>query len=238
MPPMNASKCSVEDCKKKARTKGYCPMHYDKFARPRKPLMKKSEKKSSFSPNRKYVGCKITGCKNDHRSSGFCRKHYEQFRMKDTSYSKHKKELDKKRQRTPEYKDKKSKEKKLLRRKLIELLGGKCVSCGEKYDPNSPRLNLEIHHKEYSEKELENKKKYGQGYGSSYVNELNQMFKKGINPKKRFCVLCRQCNMLEAWVRRDTLKAFDAYCWLHGEGYFDKALKDDPKLKKLSEFMK
>jgi len=64
------------------------------------------------------------------------------------------------------------------------------------------------------------------------------MFKQGINPNKKFTLLCHQCNLIEGWVSVNPEKAFETFCWLASENYFDKALKDDPKLKKLSEFMK
>ncbi len=51
-------------------------------------------------------------------------------------------------------------------------------------------------------------------------------------------MLCHSYNILEAYVRNDPVKAFETFAWLYGEGYFDKALKDDSKLKKLSKFIK
>jgi len=63
------------------------------------------------------------------------------------------------------------------------------------------------------------------------------MIKNGENPRKKFGLLCRQCNNIEAWVRKDGKKAFEAFCYLYGQGHFDEALKDDKSLKKITEFL-
>ena len=97
---------------------------------------------------------------------------------------------------------------------------------------------MEIHHKEYSAEDMAVKEKYKGNIGSRHILELKKMLKTGINHKKKFCLLCSQCNALEAFARINKTKAFETFCWLAGEGYFDDALKADPKLKKLSEFMK
>lgn len=121
--------------------------------------------------------------------------------------------------------------------KIIDVLGSKCASCGEKYTRGVKMPNLQIHHKFYTEEDKEYKKKYGvnqhkyEALRMIKTNKINEL-------KKKYTLLCGQCNMLEAWVRKDGVKAFEAYCWLHEQGYFDEALRDDAKFKKLSEFMK
>lgn len=120
--------------------------------------------------------------------------------------------------------------------KIVEVLGSKCVSCGEKFNPDLKRSNLEIHHNYYTEEDKEYFKKYGinqqkyEAWRMIKTNKINEL-------KKKYTLLCGQCNILEAWVRKNGVKAFEAYCWLQEQGYFDEALKDDAKFKKLSEFM-
>ena len=127
---------------------------------------------------------------------------------------------------------------KLLRADIYKKLGGKCASCGEKFNSDLARSNLEIHHKEYSKEDLEYKAKNKGNIGSRHHQEVKKMLENGVSTKKKFCLLCKQCNVIEAHVRINKVKAFETFCWLYGEGYFDQALKDDPKLKKLTNFMK
>ena len=121
--------------------------------------------------------------------------------------------------------------------RIFEVYGNKCASCGEKYNSNSNRRNLQLHHRFYSEEDTQYFKKHGIGQGKYEAlrmleaNQINEL-------KNKFTLLCPQCNMLEAYVRKDGKKAFEAFCWLYSEGHFDEALKDDTSFKKLSEFMK
>lgn len=205
--------------------------------------MKTSEearKKISKSLTKNRV-CSVEGCNNKHEAHGLCKSHWGKFRRKND----------------PEYKDrinkramqnyfkhhekrKKSKnvKQKSERAELYRKLGAKCASCGEKFNPDLSRSNLEIHHKEYSKEDLEVKAKNKGNIGSRHHWELKRMFKQGINPNKKFCLLCKQCNVIEAHVRINPTKAFETFSWLYGEGYFDEALKDDQTLKKLTEFLK
>jgi len=127
---------------------------------------------------------------------------------------------------------------KAQRRELYLKLGAKCVSCGEKFNPKLKRSNLEIHHKFYDEEDMKIKNRNNGNIGSRQITELIRMFKNGINPNEKFTLLCGQCNTLEAFVRLNPEKAFETFCWLSSEGYFDQALKTDPKLKKLTEFLR
>jgi len=126
----------------------------------------------------------------------------------------------------------------IVRADLYRKLGGKCESCGEKFNPDLRKSNLAIHHKFYDEDDIRTKKKFKGSLGSKHIYEVKRMFQNGINPKKKFGLLCEQCNLIEGWVSVNPKKAFDTFCWLHGEGYFDEALEDDPTLKKLTDFMK
>jgi hypothetical protein len=120
--------------------------------------------------------------------------------------------------------------------KIYERLGSKCVSCGEKYNPSLKKTNLHIHHKFYS-KDKEYLKKYGtmpQKYEALRMIKANKI----RELKKKYTLLCQQCNTIDGWVRKNPDNAFETLCWLYSEGYFDEALKDDLKFKKLTEFMK
>ena len=98
--------------------------------------------------------------------------------------------------------------------KIVEVLGSKCASCGEKYTRGVKMPNLQIHHKFYTEEDKEYKKKYGAKGATPHKYESIRMIKANqINElKKKYTLLCQQCNMLEAWVRKNGVKAFDAYC--------------------------
>ena len=184
--------------------------------------------------------CSVDGCNNKHNAHGFCKSHWGKFRRKnDPEYRDriNKRQLQSYYDNHESRKQRKRERGKLERAILYKKLGGECDSCGEKFNPNLKRSNLEFHHKFYDKDDQRLKSKFG-GVGSKHILEIKHMVENGINPKKKFGLLCQQCNLLEAWVRMNPSKAFETFCWLHGEGYFDEALKDDPKLKKLTSFMK
>ena len=204
-----------------------------------KAMSEETKRKMSLSKtkNRK---CSIEGCENKHQAHGFCKSHWGKHR----------------RANDPEYRDKMKKKgmadyfkhhekrklakntrQKFLRADIYKKLGGKCESCGEKFNPDLRKSNLVIHHRFYDEDDMLLKKKYKGSTGSKHHWEVKKMLENGISTKKKFGLLCCQCNSLEGFVKMNTSKAFETFCWLYGEGYFDKALKDDPRLKKLSEFM-
>jgi len=189
----------------------------------------------------KNRNCSIEGCNNKHEARGFCRSHWTKFRRKnDPEYREkmRKKSIDSYYKFHEKRKTEKNVRQKFQRADLYRKLGGKCDSCGEKFNPDLKKSNLAIHHKFYDEEDIKTKKKYKGQLGSRHIYEVIHMYKNGINPKKKFGLLCEQCNLIEGWVRVNPAKAFETFCWLHGEGYFDEALKDDPKLKKLTSFMK
>jgi len=104
----------------------------------------------------------------------------------------------------------------MLERELeaMYMLGDKCESCGEKYNPNhsGKRINLEIHHLYYDKQDKVKLEKYG-SMGEIYRDVL-RMAKRGENPKKKYTLLCQQCNTLEGWIRKNPDKAMAAisYC--------------------------
>ena len=70
----------------------------------------------------------------------------------------------------------------------MNMLGDKCESCGEKYNPKLKRTNLEIHHFYYDKKDKEKLGKIG-SLGEIFRDVL-KMAKHGKNPKKKYTLLC------------------------------------------------
>jgi len=184
--------------------------------------------------------CSVDGCDKKHQAKGFCKNHYMKYlrTIPEWKDKQNKKQLQAYYDDHENRKERKRIDGKAQRAELYRKLGAKCVSCGEKFNPTLKRSNLEIHHKIYDDEDMKIKNKNNGNIGSRQITELIRMFKNGINPNEKFGLLCGQCNTLEAFVRLNPVKAFDTFCWLHGEGYFDEALKDDQTLKKLTEFMK
>jgi len=71
----NKRKCSVEGCEGHGRTKGLCPMHYQRFLRHGDPT-----KGGPTRRGRKPPECSIDGCNNLSVARGYCSKHYAKFR--------------------------------------------------------------------------------------------------------------------------------------------------------------
>ena len=185
--------------------------------------------------------CSVYGCNKSHEALGFCRSHYSKFRRKnDSAYRERmrKKSMD----GYFKYHEERKKQKRITgkseRIELYKKLGGKCDSCGEKLNESLSKSNLQIHHKFYDNEDLKVKEKFKGRLGSRHILELKRMFRNGIDPNKKFGLLCQQCNLIEAFVRMNPVKAFGTFCWLYGEGHFDEALKDDNSLKKLTDFIK
>ncbi len=79
----------------------------------------------------------------------------------------------------------------------VELLGGKCMSCGEIYNPTARRSNLEMDHLSY----------FRSGRKSFYYYDVFELQKKGIDPKERFALLCHTCHMIDTHIRKNPQKA-------------------------------
>ena len=71
----NKRKCSVEGCEGHGRTKGLCPMHYQRFLRHGDPT-----KGGPTRRGRKPPECSVDGCNNLSVARGYCSKHYAKFR--------------------------------------------------------------------------------------------------------------------------------------------------------------
>jgi len=185
--------------------------------------------------------CSVDGCDKPHSGKGFCKSHYmtNYYRINPNQRTdKTKRDMIRYYKNHEENKQRKRELGKSERAELYRKLGAKCVSCGEKLNLNLKISNLHIHHKFYDEEDMKARAKFKGSTGSRHILELIKMIKNGIDPSKKFTLLCNQCNLIEAWVRKDKNKAFETFCWLYGEGYFDEALKDDKSLKKLTDFMK
>ena len=122
--------------------------------------------------------------------------------------------------------------------KVIKLLGGECVSCGELLDLNLKRPNLQLHHLEYDEDDLRKKARYGKSTGA--VHDAFTMAKNGKNPKEKYVLLCIQCHEIETFSHQNPKKTFDTLSWMLGRGMFDEILNDDDAKnnKKITEFLK
>ena len=160
-------------------------------------------------------------------------------------YEKHPERHQQKLKRQSEYyvenKPKIAKQKAELRRKrslkVIKLLGGKCVSCGEPLDINPKIPNLQLHHLEYDEDDLRKKARYGKSSGA--VQDAFTMAKNGKNPKEKYVLLCIQCHEIETFSHQNPKKTFDMLSWMLERGIFDEVLNDDnaKNNKKITEFL-
>tara|TARA_Y100000590_G_scaffold254326_1_gene285636 strand:- start:102 stop:707 length:606 start_codon:yes stop_codon:yes gene_type:complete len=79
-----------------------------------------------------------------------------------------------------------------------------CECCNEKIDLTKKKVNLEIHHRYYDESD-----KTG-----GILFQIERMEKSGDDITKKFAVLCRECNMLEAYMKPHSEKANQMIKWL------------------------
>jgi len=184
--------------------------------------------------------CSVDGCDKPHSGKGFCKNHYmiNYYRTNPKQRTaKTKRDLNRYYKNHEENKTKKRKISKLIQSEIVTLLGGKCVSCDEKFNPELSISNLHIHHKTYSVKDEADRKRTGV---TGHHWEIKRLIKNNqINElKKKFTLLCRECNHMEGYAKKNSQKTFDFICWLLNEGHLEEALKDDPKLKKITEFLK
>lgn len=194
------------------------------------------------------IDCSVEGCKNKHQAKGFCDFHYRRF-LKGISFDKIKHgdmgkqdckfENCKEKAKAEYYCEKHYNIIRNARRynKVIQILGGKCDSCGEIHDDKLQRSNLEIHHRYYDEIDDKQKKEGKKRSGSQLPMEILRMVKKTENPLKKFALLCGECHRIETFSHQNPKKTFDMFAWLYSEGLFDETLKDNAGQKKLSEFM-
>jgi len=197
-------------------------------------------KKRLSLANTKNRKCSVEGCNDKHHGKGFCKNHYQQnYKKENPEYAskQNTKNLERYYKNHEANKLKKRVAGKSIQSEIVTLLGGKCVSCDEKFNPKLPRSNLHIHHKFYSKKDEDDKKRMGV---TQHHWEIKKLIKNNqINElKKKFTLLCVECNVMEGFAKKDSKKTFNFICWLLGEDYLEEALKDDPTLKKLTDFLK
>jgi len=81
---------------------------------------------------------------------------------------------------------------------VIKKLGSKCASCGEKYNPNAKRSNLQIDHKFYL-------KSTSLGYDT--VSSVMKLLDNNIDPVIQFNLLCYPCHMVVTHIRKNPQKS-------------------------------
>jgi len=126
----------------------------------------------------------------------------------------------------------KSKTQKKRWNEAINMLGDKCESCGEKNNSENP---LEIHHLYYDEQDKIRREKQG-GVGETFRYVL-RMAKQGKNPKGKFTLLCKQCNNLEVWIRKNPDRAVSAFGWCVEKGIIDVETPNPEGNKQIDEFI-
>jgi hypothetical protein len=67
--------CSIPDCDKPSRNRGFCQSHYHRLRRYGDPLGGK------LLPGNYPSRCTIDGCDEKHEAKGFCHKHYQRFKL-------------------------------------------------------------------------------------------------------------------------------------------------------------
>jgi len=153
----------------------------------------------------------------------------------------HEKYLKEQKERYAINKEKRSLQKKQLRiertHSAIEVLGGKCDACEELYNPNLTRTNLQIHHRYYDKEELKKKERYGKIPTSTNTYDVLKMAKSGINPKKKYCLLCKECHNMVTFITQNQSKAWNILAWLVDNKVLDVDTIDTKENKTIEEFL-
>ncbi len=85
-----------------------------------------------------------------------------------------------------------------LRDSYYKILGGKCASCGELFNPHAKRTNLEFDHKIY----LKSK-----SMGNSALFQIKKLTDQGVDPNEQFMILCHTCHMTLTSLRKNKEKS-------------------------------
>jgi len=184
--------------------------------------------------------CSVDGCDNKHSAHGFCRNHLAKYRRKnDPEYKAriNKNQLQKYYDDHEERKKRKRKINKSIQSEIVTILGGQCVACNEKFNPELKISNLHIHHRLYSDKDKSDLARTGV---TGHHWEIKRLIKNNqiTELKKKFTLLCRECNHMEGYAKKNSKKTFNFIVWMLDEGHLEEALKDDTELKKITDFMK
>jgi len=140
------------------------------------------------------------------------------------------------RKHKPRLSKQKSENQRKRRLEATAMLGRECEACGEKLDPKRKRINLEIHHLMYDERDKERLKKYGT-IGDIFRDVL-RMSERGENPKKKFLLLCKDCNTLEGWISKDPDRAMSLFAWCVEQGTIDVETPNPEGNKRIDEFIR
>ncbi len=85
-----------------------------------------------------------------------------------------------------------------VRDECVRILGGKCESCGELYNPHARISNLEFDHKFYIQSKVIPKLPHW---------HIQRMIRDGLDPKTQYMLLCHTCHMGITTLRRHHEKA-------------------------------
>jgi len=135
----------------------------------------------------------------------------------------------------PQLSNKKAATRKRRILELMNMLDGKCDSCGEPYDPNVQPTNLQIHHLYYDEIDLQYLKRYST-HGETFRGVLR--FAKNNDPKSKYRLLCKECHMMETAIKQDTHKFWHCLSWLIERKILDVNAIDTIENKTIAEFLK
>lgn len=84
------------------------------------------------------------------------------------------------------------------RANIMKLLGEKCASCGEPYNPHARISNLQIDHKFYINSKTLPTSIYGQ---------ISILLKQEVDLNEQFMLLCKECHPIVTYVRKNPTKA-------------------------------
>ena len=84
------------------------------------------------------------------------------------------------------------------REESMKILGNKCASCGEPYNPHARISNLQFDHKFYI---------HSKSIHKSIASQIQEQVKHGVDPNIQFMLLCNVCHRIVTFVRKDQTKA-------------------------------